>query len=183
VSAVVYFFFLAFWLNIFSLLPGRMSITVILGVTVYVIGLFHLNYLFWFRRGLSLSIPERAKPGLFRRMRRIVENPRLPVALGGIAVLAFMVSVLEFGCTVGLPAIYARTLTLQNVSPAARYMYIFLYSVVYALPLLTVVIVFTLTLGRLRYTERMGRALKGVSGALMVGLGIVLVVNYRLLVF
>jgi thiol-disulfide isomerase/thioredoxin len=183
VSALVYFVFLTLWLEVFSLIAVRRSITLLFGAGVCVLGLLHLKEAVWFKRGPSLTIPERAKPSLFSRMRRIAVSPRLGVSVAGVAVTALLVSFLEFGCTVGLPTVFTRVLTLQGIPEAARFFYLLLYCAVYALPLLAVVILFSATLGRLRYSERMGRILKGVSGALMTVLGIVLVFDYRLLVF
>ena len=49
-----------------------------------------------------------------------------------------------------------------------------LYNLVYVLPLLIIVLVFSFTLGAYKLSEQQGRFLKLLSGLMMLGLGLVL---------
>jgi hypothetical protein len=100
-SGVVYFLFMTAWMELFSLAGLSRAITVLLGLVVLAMGLVNLKELLWFKKGVSLMIPDRAKPGLFRRMRAIAHSVSLPAALAGIAALAFLVNLIELGCTLG----------------------------------------------------------------------------------
>jgi hypothetical protein len=53
--------------------------------------------------------------------------------------------------------------------------------VVYVIPLLCIVGMFVWTLGRRKLSEREGRVLKLLSGLMMTGLGLVLIVDPQLL--
>ncbi|MEN8196383.1 MAG: hypothetical protein ABFS30_07685, partial [Pseudomonadota bacterium] len=64
---------------------------------------------------------------------------------------------------------------------ATYYGYLALYNLVYVLPLLAIVLVFTATLGARKLGERGGRLLKLMSGLMMLGLGIVLLIRPELL--
>jgi len=77
--------------------------------------------------------------------------------------------------------VYVRVLTLRELSPFAYYMYLVFYNVVYVIPLLAMVVVFTATLGARRLTEWQGRVLKLLSGLMMVTLGAVLAFKPELL--
>jgi len=116
-------------------------VSVLLGVAVLAMGAINLKEVVWFKKGPSLVIPERAKPHLFRRMRGVAEVGRVPTALGGIFVLAFVVNLVELGCTLGLPAVYTRLLSLRGVGTAARIGYLALYNVAYVVPLAVVLAV------------------------------------------
>ena len=48
------------------------------------------------------------------------------------------------------------------------------YNLIYVLPLLAIVLLFTFTLGARKLSERQGRVLKLLSGTMMVGLGLVM---------
>jgi hypothetical protein len=72
--------------------------------------------------------------------------------------------------------VYARVLTLQAGGDVEYYLYLLLYNIIYVIPLATIVLVFTATMGRRKLTEREGRILKLVSGFMMLGLGVVLLV-------
>ncbi|HEU4505717.1 MAG TPA: hypothetical protein VFR79_12845 [Nitrospira sp.] len=90
-----------------------------------------LQDFFAWHRGLSLSIPEPAKPGIYSRVRRILQADNFPVALAGIVVLAGLVNVIELLCTAGLPALYTQILTLQRLPMWSYYRYLGLYNLAY----------------------------------------------------
>lgn len=173
-SGVVYFLFMTVWLGVFLAIGGARWITLMLGVVLVGMGLVNLKELIWFKRGVSLMIPERSKPGLFRRMRGIADSASLPTALVGISVLACVVNLVELGCTLGLPAVYTRLLSLHTgLSTAGRYAYLVLYNVVYVVPLAIIVAIYVLTLSRIAMTERRAKILKAVSGVLLVVFGVI----------
>lgn len=115
-------------------------------------------------RGLSLSIPESAKPGLYARMRAEMQADTLPSSLVAVAGL---VNFVELLCTTGFPAIYTAVLMQQTLSPAAHYAYLGLYVVGYAADDSLVVATAVIALGNRKLTERAGRGLKLLSGAAM----------------
>lgn len=172
-SGAVYFLFMAAWLNAFALVGAARWVTRALGAALVVMGLINLKELVWFKRGVSLMIPEKAKPGLFRRMRAIAQAASLPAAFVGIAALAFVVNLVELGCTLGLPAMYTRALAQRRgLGAAARYAYLALYNLAYVVPLAVIVAVYVVTMRRVEMTEGRAKALKAVSGALLVGFGL-----------
>ena len=75
-----------------------------------------------------------------------------------------------------LPQVFTRVLTLNDLAPGAYYGYLVLYNLVYILPLLTIVLVFTLTLGSRKLSEDQGRVLKLLSGLMMLALGVLMLV-------
>lgn len=174
-SGVVYFAFMTAWSWFFELAGLSRVITVGLGIAVTLMGLVNLKELVWFKRGPSLTIPDRAKPGLYRRMRAIAASASLPAALAGVFALAFVVNLIELGCTLGLPAVYTRILSLREISAGARYAYLALYNAVYIIPLALVVVLYALTMHRITLSERGAKVLKAVSGGLLVAAGLVFV--------
>jgi hypothetical protein len=173
ISGIVYFLFMTAWFGVFTLGGLSRAVTLALGAALVAMGLLDLKDAVWLRRGPTRSIPDRAKPGLFRRMRAIAGTASLPAALLGIAALAFVVNLVELGCTLGLPAMYTRVLSLQTqLGVSGRLGYLALYAAIYVLPLAAIVAVFAVTLRRLVLSERGARLLKGVTGALLVGSGV-----------
>ncbi len=172
-SGVVYFLFMTAWTAMFALAGMSLWLTQLLGAALLAMGLINLKELVWFGKGPSLMIPEGAKAGLYRRMRAIASAASVPAAVAGIGALAFVVNLIELGCTVGLPAVYTRVLTMQpGVGPAGRYAYLALYNLAYVVPLGLVVVVYAVTLNRLTLTERGAKVLKTVSGVLLTSFGI-----------
>jgi hypothetical protein len=174
-SGLLYFAFMAAWLNLYLMLEGLQTVTLIAGGVAICFGLINIKDFFQFKQGISLSISERARPGLFARMRNLLSVKSLPTMLTATVTLAAVANSYELLCTSGFPLIYTRILTMRELETGKYYLYLVLYNVVYILPLLSIVIVFTLTLGNRKLSELEGRALKLLSGLMMFGLGSVLV--------
>jgi glutaredoxin len=176
VEGIAYFLFMAAWLNLFLLIGVSRIVTLIVATIAIVAGLINLKDVFAFGRGISLSIPESAKPGIYRRMRGLLQAPTMGAAIVGAAVLAVLVQVVEFMCTSGFPALFTRILTLQQLPPASYYGYMLLYIFAYMLDDIIVLTIGVVMLSRHRLQENEGRVLKFISGVVMVGLGVYLIV-------
>ena len=180
-SGLIYFLFMAAWLNLF-LLAGRIQqVTTMAGVVALLVATLNIKDFFLFHQGPTLSIPESAKPRLFKRMRHLLTEGRLPSVLLGTVVLAVAANSYELLCTAGFPMVYTRALTLHNLERWQYYAWLLLYNAVYVVPLLAIVLAFTLTLGSKKLSEWQGRLLKLLSGVMMLLLGVVLLVNPALL--
>jgi glutaredoxin len=174
VSGAAYFVFMLAWLNVFLALGVSRALEVGLGVVAVAIGAVHLKDGFAPGVGPSLSIPDSAKPGLYRRLRAVVRAERPLAALVGAAALAVVVNLVELGCTAGLPAVYTRILTLREL-PLWQYLgYLVLYNAAYVADDALVVATAVLTLSRRRIQERGARVLQWVSGGVMLALGLML---------
>jgi len=182
-SGIVYFTFMTAWLNIFMFMGIKNTGTIILGIIVIFMGLINVKELFFFRKSISFMIPERSKPKLYQKMRRIMESPNIYLSILGTILLAFFVNLIELGCTIGLPAIYTRVLYIQQINTITKYFYMALYNLYYIMPLLLIVFIYVFTLGKYRLSEKHAKILKLISGLLMVSLGIILVINPHLLIF
>lgn len=180
-SGFIYFLFMAAWLNLFLVMGQVALITRVAGGLSLVIALINIKDFFLFKKGVSLTIPDSAKPKLFDRMRRLIHASSLLSLLLGTTVLAIAANSYELLCTAGFPMVYTRILTLNSLSPASYYLYLMLYNVIYVVPLLVIVVVFGITLGKRQLTEWQGRLLKLVSGSMMLGLALVLLFNPALL--
>lgn len=182
-SGVVYFLFMTAWLNMFLFMGMATYITITLGIVAILMGLLNLKEFFFFKKGVSLMIPESQKPKLYKKMRGIIHNSSWWISLFGTITLAFFVNLIELGCTIGLPAIYTRVLSVQEIPTFTRYLYMALYNVYYIIPLGAIVLLFVITMGKYRFEEKHAKVLKVISGILMLSLGLILVFKPELLQF
>ena len=180
-SGLIYFLFMAAWLNVFLVVGHIAAITVAGGIVALAVGGINVKDFFLFKQGVSLVIPESAKPKLFERMRGLLKAPTMPAMIAGTIVLAISANAYELLCTAGFPMVYTRVLTLHKLSSFQYYQYLVLYNIVYVVPLAVIVAIITVTLGVRKLTEWQGRQLKLVSGLMMLSLGTVLIVNPALL--
>ena len=176
VSGLLYFAFMAAWLNVFLAIGLSRTIQIGLGSIALFIGAVNVKDFFALHQGLSLSIPESAKPGLYARVRRILQADDLAGALVGVIVLAGLVNLIELLCTAGFPAVYTKILTMQQLPAWQYYGYLGLYNLAYIFDDGLMVTIAVVTLSRRKLQERAGRWLKLASGMVMAGLGVVLLV-------
>ena len=180
-SAFIYFLFMAAWLNIFLIIGQLAAITVTAGLVALVVAGINIKDFFFFKKGISLMIPEKAKPKLFERMRNLLKSSSLTTTIAGTVVLAVFANAYELLCTAGFPMVYTRALTLHKLTTLQYYMYLVFYNIVYVIPLTIIVLVITISLGARKLSEWQGRQLKLLSGLMMFFLGLILLVNPALL--
>ncbi|MFI3188023.1 MAG: NrdH-redoxin [Methylococcales bacterium] len=176
VEGIAYFMFMAAWLNLFLLIGLSRFSEIAIAVIALVAGLLNLKDFWRFGWGVSLSIPNAAKPAIYERIRNILQAKNMTAAIIGAVILAVLVQIVEFMCTSGFPALYTRILTLKQLDTVSYYSYILLYNVAYMLDDLIILSIGVITLSQHRLQEKEGRWLKLISGLTMVGLGIYLLV-------
>jgi thiol-disulfide isomerase/thioredoxin len=180
-SGLVYFIFMSAWLNIFLLTGEIKAITIAAGIIALIIAAINIKDFFFFGQGVSLSIPEAAKPRLFDRMRRLMKATSLFSVIIGTVVLAVAANTYELFCTVGFPMVFTRALTMHKLPVFEYYIYLVLYNAIYVVPLAVIVGFFTLKLGAKKMSGRQGEVLKLVSGFMMLYLGLVILIRPGLL--
>jgi len=181
-SGLVYYAFMAAWLNLFMIVEMSERLRWLLGGLAILIGLVNSKDFFAWNLGPSLRIPEAARQGLYARLRSVLQAPSLPTAMALVASLAIAVNFVELLCTAGLPAIYTAVLAQQSLSPLVYYAYLGLYNLAYIADdgLMVSIAVLTLSSGRL--TETTGRRLKLLSGILMLALGLAILLRPQWLI-
>jgi thiol-disulfide isomerase/thioredoxin len=185
-SGVIYFIFMVGWLTFYQMKLIRAYATylrVTVALVAIVMGVINCKDFFFFKQGISLTIPESAQPKLFKKMRALVHTQELLGVIVGTIVLAVTANLIEFGCTAGFPAIYTNILTLYQFTSFQQYMYLAFYNVVYVIPLAVIVSIFAWTMGGRKLTEKEGRILKLIGGVLMLSLGLILLFKPDLLTF
>ncbi len=176
-SGLLYFAFMAAWLNVFLMIGLSRAVQYLLGGIALFVGAINVKDFFALHQGLSLSIPESAKPGLYARIRRILQAENLAGAMVGVIVLAGLVNTIELLCTAGFPALYTQILTMQQLPTWKYYGYLGLYNLAYMLDDSVMVTIAVVTLSRRKLQEHAGRWLKLTGGAVMLSLGLVLILK------
>jgi hypothetical protein len=176
-SGAVYYLFMAAWLNLFLLIGLTAWLRFGLAGLALLIAAVNIKDAVRPGAGPSLSIPEAAKPGLYRRMRKVINSETLLLSLPAVALLAIVVNFVELLCTAGFPALYTAILTQQELTPVAYYGYLGLYILGYIADDTLMVAVAVIALGNRKLSARGGRWLKLLSGLVMLGLGMVMLLQ------
>ena len=182
VTAAIYALFI---LGVFSLLDYVKFIPQIqmaAAAITLVISIINIKDYFFYKQGVSLTIDDSKKPGLYAKMRNIVKNSdSLPAMIGATVALSAMVSLIEFSCTAAFPVIWSNILTAQGVTGAAFYGYLLLYMFLYQLDEIIIFIAAVITMKSKRVEEKHGRFLKLFSGCMMLVLSVVMLMRPELM--
>ncbi|MCU7975990.1 cytochrome C biosynthesis protein [Shewanella sp. SW36] len=179
-SGFIYFLFMTAWLNIFQLLGAGSDggmIILAAGCLALIAGVINIKDYFFTKGEVTLSMSAENRTSLIKRMGKLSNSSNLGALLIGSTVLAILANAYELLCTAGFPMIYTSVLSMHNLPDIERYMYLVLYNIVYVIPLAIIVIVFSATLGKRKLTEKEGQTLKLMSGVMMLGMGIALVID------
>jgi cytochrome c biogenesis protein CcdA/glutaredoxin len=182
-SMLVYFLFLTAWFNFFSFFGYLIVTKILVGILAVVAGIYFLRD-YWMKSKLVCKvIPPKTQKKITSRIENISKSTSLPAILIGIAILAFTVNLVELFCTIGLPAIFTRILTLSDLPTWKYYLYLIFYVFLYELDEIIIVVVAALTLRQLSLTHKYTKYIQLVGGILLIILGAILAIRPELLFF
>ena len=155
----------------------RLAVALVAGT----FGVLHLKE-YVTHRGLSLTIADERKPGLYRRMRGLARPERsLLAVVGGTVALAVGVSLAETPCTAGLPLLWTNMVSARDVPASGVAALFVLYLLVFLLDELIIFGIAVVTLRSAKLQERHGKILQLASGMLMVALAVTMLFAPHLL--
>ena len=175
VTAAIYALFI---LGIFSVLTFASAygwVQPVVATLTLFFALVNIKDYFWYKEGISFTIDDKQKPGIYQKMRQVVEaSQSLPGMVMATVVLAAGVSLVEFSCTAGFPVLWVNILNAQKVTGWAFAGLLLLYMLIYQLDEMVLFGTAVVTLRAGRLEEKHGRLLKLVSGSLMLALSLVI---------
>jgi hypothetical protein len=178
VTALVYALFIAGLFSIFSVASSAPWVRVVVALVAAGFAAINIKDFFWFKKGVSLTIPQSSKPGIYQRMRGVLARAdSMPALVAATAVLAAGVSFVELACTAGFPVLWTNIVADRDVTPAVFALLLGLYMLVYQLDELVIFGAAVVTMRVAKLQEKQGRLLKLVGGILMLSLAIVMLVN------
>lgn len=181
-SGFFYFLLMAALLNFVSVVENTYIISVVAGIIAVIFGILNIKDFFFFKKGLSIGVTDDQKSKLYNQIRKIIKITSVPSLIFSTIVLAISANTVELLCTFNLPFIYTGTILPQyNLGIIDNYLYLIFYNIVYVIPLMIIVGLMVITLGRWKLSEFQGRVLKLFSGIMILSLGIILLINYKLL--
>lgn len=153
---------------------------VVAGVAA-VFGAVSVKDYFAFKKGISFTISDSAKPGIYQRMRAAAGHKALLPALGATVVLAVGVSLLETPCTAGFPVLWTGMLHANGVGPAETAALFIAYMIPFLLDELIVFAIAVFTMRSMKLQEKHGELLKLFAGVTMLVLAAVMVIDPTLM--
>jgi hypothetical protein len=182
VTAAIYALFIAGLFTILKVVSFVGWIQVVVALVALFFGLINIKDYFFYKEGVSLTIAEEKKPGIFQRIRKVMDaGDSWWGLIGGTIVLAAGVSLVEFSCTAGFPVLWTNLVAAQEVTTITFVVLLLLYMLIYQLDEMGIFLVAAFTLKSSKLEEKQGRILKLIGGMLMLTLAVVMLVNPALM--
>jgi len=178
VTAFIYALFIGGLFTVFTFIGYVGWIQLIVALVAFVFAIVNIKDYFWYQEGISFTIGDKKKPGIYKGIRRIMNaEESLWGLVTATVVLAAGVSLVEFSCTAGFPMIWTNLLAVQEVTGLAFAGLLLVYMLVYQLDELGIFLVSVFTLRKTKMEEKYGRILKLLGGMLMLSLAVVMLVD------
>jgi len=182
VTTLVYGLFITGVFTLFSYLGYLKWIQLIVALIAFTFGVVNIKDYFWYKEGVSFTISDKHKPKIYQNMRSTVVNPRSIIGLiGSTAALAVGVSLVSFACTAGFPVIWSNLMIANNVRAWNFVLLLGLYMLIYLMDELGTFGFAVVTMKASKLEEKHGRLLKLISGMVILALGLVMLINPKLM--
>jgi cytochrome c biogenesis protein CcdA/glutaredoxin len=182
VTSLVYALFILGLFTMFTVVSFVGWIQVLVAAVALFFAAVNIKDYFLYKEGLSFTIDEKQKPGIYQKMRRILDaGDSLRGIVAATIALAAGVSLVEFSCTAGFPVLWTNLLISQQADAWQFGGLLLLYMLIYQLDELAIFLIAVFTLRASRLEEKHGRILKLVGGMLMLTLALVMLINPALM--
>ncbi len=178
-TAAGYGAFMLGLLNVFLFVGYVGWIKVIVGLIALTFALVNIKDYFWFQQGVSFTISDKHKPGIFKRMRNIINKDMSTAGMvGATIIMALGVTLVELPCTAGFPVIWSNIVAQQGVKGIEFALLFVIYLIIYLGVEIVILATAVITLKKSVFEEKHGRILKLISGVIMLVLAYGIVFAY-----
>jgi glutaredoxin/cytochrome c biogenesis protein CcdA len=183
VSGVMYYIFIAAWLNVFLLIGFNFWVQKIIGIVAIGGGSFYLYEAFGKDPNQCKITSYKGRQKTLDRMKKVMSASSWPLMILGVSVLAISMNLVELVCTAGLPAIFTAILAQNALLDWEYYYYIGLYIAAYMFDDLVIYCIAIGTLHATGFTTKYRKFTLVFGGVLMAILGILLIFFPEVLTF
>ena len=178
-TAAGYGAFMLGLLNVFLYVGYVDWIKIVVGLMALTFAVVNIKDYFWFQQGVSFTISEKHKPGIFKRMRNIINKDMSTAGMvGATIIMALGVTLVELPCTAGFPVIWSNIAAQQGVRGIEFALLFVIYLTIYLGVEIVILATAVITLKKSVFEEKHGRILKLVSGVIMLVLAYGIVFAY-----
>lgn len=182
VTAAIYGLFITGLFTVFKVISFVWWIQLLVALVALFFALVNIKDYFWYKEGVSFTISDKQKPGIFQRMRKLMDASQSYWGLaGGTILMAAGVSLVEFSCTAGFPVLWTNLLVSQNVGGWLFVLLLLVYLIIYQLDELGIFLIAVFSMKASKMEEKHGRILKLIGGVLMLCLAGVMLINPSLM--
>jgi hypothetical protein len=182
-SGIVYYFFLAAWLNVFLFIGFIQWIRLLISSVAISAGLFQLRSFFKDKSGGCTAVTDTKRQKIFAQIKSITSGKYFLISIVGMMVLAVSVNMIELVCSAGLPAVYTQVLSYNQLPHWQYYVYLGLYTLIFMLDDLAVFAIAMFSLQAVGIQNKYARYSKLIGGSIILIIGFLMLVKPEWLMF
>ncbi len=182
ISGLVYYLFMAAWLNAFLFLGYLTFARWIIGLGAIAFGLYNTQQAIKYR-GRCKVASTKSRFKTIEKIKQFAKPRTLPVTLLGVIFLAFSINLIELLCSAGFPAIYTGALSLAQLPAWQYYLYLLGYIIFFMLDDSIVFILAALTMRLVSLHTRLTFISNLIGGIIIIVLGFLLIYKPDILMF
>ncbi len=182
-SALVYYFFVFTWLQLFLIVGLIVWVRLAIGLLAVGSGAYHLKEYWDNKKGTCKVTDNEKRKKIFWRLRMIVKEQKMLLAMTGIIILAAAVNMVELLCSAGFPQTFTQVLALKNLSPWQNQFYLLLYIFIFMLDDLFIFLLAMTTMQLKGISSHYSRWSNLVGGILILLIGLLLLFKPEWLMF
>ncbi len=181
VTASIYGLFIAGALTIFHFIAHLFWIRLLVALIAIFFAIVSIKDFFWYKKGLSFSIPEKYKPGLFAKLRGVMKKEGLITTIAATAGMAAGVALVELPCTAGLPMVWSQIIAERAITTSTYIVFLAFYVLIYLAVELVIYFSAVWRMKKIDFGKTKGRIMKLVGGSIMMMLGLIMLVDHTIM--
>ncbi len=183
-EGLLYFLFMAAWLNVFFALSFVSLIRILIGIFGIIFGIWRIrDFIVWKPGVCKVTEETKSQEKILDRINKLLKPAAIPATIIGVITIAFSVNLVEFLCSAGFPVMYTKILSSQGIGAIQYYLYLLLYVIFYMLDDLIVFGFAFFTLNRFGFSDKYNKYSTLIAGILILILGILLIFKPEILMF
>lgn len=182
-SGLVYYFFLAAWLNVFLFIGVIQWIRLIIGLVAISAGVFQLQSFFRDKSGGCTAVSDTKRQKIFNQIKAVTTGKYFVLSILGMMAIAVSVNLVELVCSAGLPAVYTQVLSYNQLPTWQYYAYLGLYTLIFMLDDLAVFALAMISLQAVGIQSKYARFSKLIGGIIILIIGLLMLFKPEWLMF
>ncbi|MDD3107174.1 MAG: hypothetical protein PHP65_05185, partial [Bacilli bacterium] len=186
ISAIFYFIVMMAWIKTVELIAAKQIFMIIIGVFALAAGGYnvyrYIKSMVKQEDGCDVTNPTQRRK-LSSRMRKIINEKSIWIALLGIIALAITVNFIELACSAGLPVLFSQILTINDVGSVEQLLYVLIYILFFLLDDLIIFAIATFSLKAVGMSSKFAKYSHLVGGILMLVIGILMLFFPNIIMF
>lgn len=185
-SGLFYFVMMMTWVSLIKVVLAKNILLIIIGVFALFTGSYNLYKYIKSKikkeDGCDVT-SARGKRNLSKRIKNIINENSLFIALGGIVLIAIMVNFIELACSAGMPLLFSNIIAINEVSLFEQIIYTLIYVLFFLIDDFIVFFIAASTLKIKAFSNKLSKYSNLIGGIIMIILGILMIFFPNILMF